>query len=870
MKRFLKSAVTCFLTLLFSQGIFASNATQADFNGDGKGDILYRATDDLTWRLDIMDGAQVTESFDMDVMSSCCGWLFNGSGDFNGDGNSDVIIRNTVSGRWYIYNIDNGAIPSRGYVDIEDATIIGVQAVADFNKDGMADVLLRNEETGEWTLTLLNNRTVIQELSVNMSTVTSWTVIDAQDYDGNGSPDILIRNSTSGSWYIYLYDGTDIISRGYITTVLPTDLNEEPQGVGDFDGDGKSDLLFRNLTDHTWSIAFMDGRTPTLLTDIDINNSSAWQFNAVNDFDNDGKADISLRTTSAEQIYMYFMNGSNIVSQADVSTSLPTNLAATTLVEATAPTLEAGDSAELIEDAAQTFFNENISDIIDTKCITCHVSGGVADTSGLIYNASSVANYQSLNRNILEDYVAANGADAVLQRSLGLLNHTGGAQLTEGSTDYNNLQTFLGYFDSSVSGGSSNTAPVANAGTDQTVVTGSTVNLDGSSSSDADGDSLSYLWSLTSTPTGSAASLTSATADNPSFTADLAGSYVASLTVNDGTTDSSADTVTVTAANTNLDITDIAFTNRSGDCANYEGTFFSNVTDLGRSVNFSGDVAITSTSSKCTFVANEIPNHDFNHNNSFATDASEQSGNYEVPRNPTAASSVTTLTLTLTNALMLNGVVLDLLAAACYDVGDEPLGQEKIGCGNDEIDNPWRYDPMSSLNSFGTDSNNAHTQPDGTYHYHGDPLAMYDTDCDSTAVASPVVGFAADGFPIYGPCFEDPDSSAVRRATSSYQLKSGTRQDVSGYTTPAAGNGSIASNNYDGQFRGDYEYQAGSGDLDECNGMTIDGQYGYYITNSFPWVLGCYKGTTDSTFDKQQGPGIQGKYSHSADGHTHH
>ena len=62
--------------------------------------------------------------------------------------------------------------------------------------------------------------------------------------------------------------------------------------------------------------------------------------------------------------------------------------------------------------------------------------------------------------------------------------------------------------------------------------------------------------------------------------------------------------------------------------------------------------------------------------------------------------------------------------------------------------------------------------------------------------------------------------------------------------------GSIASSNYDGQFLGDYEYSPVAGDLDECNGMAIEGQYGYYITDSYPWVLGCFKGIPDGTFYK--------------------
>ena len=93
-----------------------------------------------------------------------------------------------------------------------------------------------------------------------------------------------------------------------------------------------------------------------------------------------------------------------------------------------------------------------------------------------------------------------------------------------------------------------NAAPVANAGVAQNVAAGSVVTLDGSTSSDANGDSLSYVWTLTSKPAGSSAALSSATSPKPTFTADLAGTYVASLAVNDGKVSSVAVTVSITSA----------------------------------------------------------------------------------------------------------------------------------------------------------------------------------------------------------------------------------------------------------------------------------------------------------------------------------
>jgi hypothetical protein len=297
------------------------------------------------------------------------------------------------------------------------------------------------------------------------------------------------------------------------------------------------------------------------------------------------------------------------------------------------------------------------------------------------------------------------------------------------------------------------------------------------------------------------------------------------------------------------DISDVNLSKRSGDCSDYVGKYESNVTDVKRGIGFMGDITITATDTHCTINSNDIPNHDFNDANaSFATNVDEVDKSFTMPINPSEASSNTELALGVVNVVLLNGVVVDILPAACYGEGNgQTLGEEKIGCEGDQIDNPWRYDPMSSLNSFGTDSHNAHVQPDGTYHYHGNPVALFAQNCSSESSASPVIGFAADGFPVYGSCIDD-GNSGIRQVTSSYQLKTGARQAVSPYSTPVSGQGNIDSANYDGQFRGDYEYSASLGDLDECNGMTVDGQYGYYVSNTFPWIVNCYKGTVQESF----------------------
>ncbi|MBE0597019.1 MAG: PKD domain-containing protein [Desulfuromonadales bacterium] len=98
-----------------------------------------------------------------------------------------------------------------------------------------------------------------------------------------------------------------------------------------------------------------------------------------------------------------------------------------------------------------------------------------------------------------------------------------------------------------ITAATANSAPVANAGTGQSVTTGTLVSLDGSASSDADGDLLTYLWSLISRPEGSDAALSFTTAVDPTFTADRDGIYVIQLIVRDNLVDSDPVSVTISA-----------------------------------------------------------------------------------------------------------------------------------------------------------------------------------------------------------------------------------------------------------------------------------------------------------------------------------
>ena len=173
------------------------------------------------------------------------------------------------------------------------------------------------------------------------------------------------------------------------------------------------------------------------------------------------------------------------------------------------------------------------------------------DSSGNITGADfrKYANGQTLTSSYVSP--AAPVADGTVSTSFG--NPCGGA-LTINALPSIQLQRY-GFADLTNgaecrvrAAANANGTPWANAGVSQSVTAGSSVTLDGSASSDPNGDALTYVWTLTSKPTGSAATLAASTSAKPSFAADVAGTYLVSLIVNDGKINSYTSTTVVNAS----------------------------------------------------------------------------------------------------------------------------------------------------------------------------------------------------------------------------------------------------------------------------------------------------------------------------------
>jgi hypothetical protein len=189
-------------------------------------------------------------------------WQVAGIGDFDGDGKDDVLWRNSTTGENYLYPMNGLAIQgSEGYLRTVAAQAWQVAGTGDFDGDGKADILWRNSSTGQNYIYPMNGP-VIQGTEGYLRTVadTSWQVKGVADFDGDGRADILWRNSVSGENYLYPMNGTTILpSEAYLRTV--NNLAWQIAAVGDYDGDGKADILWRNASTGENYLYFMNGST---------------------------------------------------------------------------------------------------------------------------------------------------------------------------------------------------------------------------------------------------------------------------------------------------------------------------------------------------------------------------------------------------------------------------------------------------------------------------------------------------------------------------------------------------------------------------------------------------------------------------------
>jgi hypothetical protein len=271
-----------------------------DFNGDGRSDVLWRS-DDGTMRdwLGQPDGSFVGNIAHFNYNPGLQ-WHAVGTGDFNGDGRVDILWQNDDSTvREWLGQPDGSFVGNIAHVDVYPGPQWHVVGTGDFNGDGRADVLWRNDDgtMRDW-LGQADGSFVGNIAHFNYNPGLQWHVVGTGDFNGDGRTDILWQNDdgTMRDW-LGQPDGS------FVGNIAHFDYNPGLQwhvvGTGDFNGDGFDDVLWRNDdgTMRDW-LGQPDGSFVGNIAHFDANPGSDWHVADIGDYNGDAIDDLLLQNAN--------------------------------------------------------------------------------------------------------------------------------------------------------------------------------------------------------------------------------------------------------------------------------------------------------------------------------------------------------------------------------------------------------------------------------------------------------------------------------------------------------------------------------------------------------------------------------------------
>ena len=297
-----------------------------DFNGDGRSDILWRNVDgQMSDWLGTANGGFVQNNANAAAVVPTA-WQVAGTGDFNGDGRDDILWRN-VDGQLsnWLATASGGFTQNNANAAAVVPTAWSVVGTGDFNGDGRDDILWRNTNgtVSDW-LGQSNGGFIANDVNAARFVPTSWSVVGTGDFNGDGRDDILWRNSNGQlSDWLGQANGGFVLNDAIALTQVDTAWSVA--GTGDFNGDGRDDILWRNTngTISTWSGQANGGF---------VNNGAisgvfvplAWSVVAVGDYNGDGRDDILWRNADGTVTdWLANPNGSFTPNDAAAAQSVP-------------------------------------------------------------------------------------------------------------------------------------------------------------------------------------------------------------------------------------------------------------------------------------------------------------------------------------------------------------------------------------------------------------------------------------------------------------------------------------------------------------------------------------------------------------------
>jgi hypothetical protein len=317
--------------------VTAAVGHSGDFNGDGRDDIFWynEFTANVSDWLGLANGGFVDNAANAYAKLYSSGWHIAGSGDFNGDGRDDILLHaDSIIGTGEVFDQVNVWLgqANGGFLDKQATSLTSVPpswhiaGVGDFNGDGRDDILWRNDDgrLSDWLGTTSGGFFDNAANALEM-VPTSWHVAGVGDFNGDGRDDILWRNNEGRMTdWLGASNGGFVDNAANASTDVP--MTWQAAAVGDFNGDGRDDILWRNdngnLSDWLGQAngGFFDNAA-NAFTFVPI----SWHVEGVGDYNGDGRDDILWRNDNGNMSdWLGQSDGGFLDNAANAFTFVPT------------------------------------------------------------------------------------------------------------------------------------------------------------------------------------------------------------------------------------------------------------------------------------------------------------------------------------------------------------------------------------------------------------------------------------------------------------------------------------------------------------------------------------------------------------------